>query len=54
MSALMSDVLEGRITPQVCNAVVNAGDKLLKVVTMQIKYGKTVNDEKVLALTDRR
>ena len=41
MSALMSDVIEGNITPQVANATVNAGGKLLKVVEMQLKYGKT-------------
>lgn len=41
MSALMSDVLEGRVNPQVANAAVNAGGKLLKVVEMQYKYGQT-------------
>lgn len=41
MSALMSDVIEGSITPQVANATVNAGGKLLKVVEMQLKYGST-------------
>lgn len=39
MSALMSDVIEGAITPIVANATVNAGGKLLKVVEMQYKYG---------------
>lgn len=39
MSALMSDVLEGRVTPGVCNAAVNAGGKLLKVVDMAHRYG---------------
>jgi len=39
MSSLMSDVIEGLVTPQVCNATVNAGGKLLKVVEMQYKYG---------------
>lgn len=43
MSALMSDVIEGTITPQVANAVCNAGGKLLKVVEMQYKYGKPQN-----------
>ena len=38
MSALMSDVLEGAITPEIANATVNAGGKLLKVVEMQYKY----------------
>ena len=40
MSALMSDVIEGQVTPQVANATVNAGGKLLKVVELQLKYGK--------------
>lgn len=51
MSALMSDILEGKVTPQVGNAVVNAGGKLLKVVEMQAKYGKASGDNKVLTLT---
>lgn len=39
MSALMSDVLSGRVMPDVANAACNAGGKLLKVVEMQLKYG---------------
>lgn len=35
----MSDVLEGAISPNVANATVNAGGKLLKVVEMQYRYG---------------
>lgn len=42
MSAIMSDVIEGMMTPSVAHAAVNAGGKLLKVVEMQQKYG-TVN-----------
>ncbi len=38
MSALMSDVIEGRIAPEIANATCNAGGKLLKVVEMQYKY----------------
>jgi len=38
MSALMSDVIEGAISPDVANAACNAGGKLLKVVEMQYKY----------------
>ena len=40
MSALMSDVIEGGLTPDIANAVVNAGGKLLKVVEMQYRFGK--------------
>jgi len=36
----MSDVIEGRISPVVSNAAVNAGGKLLKVVEMEYKYGR--------------
>lgn len=39
MSAMMSDVLAGTIAPEHCNAVCNAGGKLLKVVEMKHKYG---------------
>jgi hypothetical protein len=46
MSALMSDVIEGRVSPQVSNAAVNAGGKLLKVVEMQMKYGTTTRGNK--------
>jgi hypothetical protein len=38
MSALMSDVLDGSVSPVVANATVNAGGKLLKVVQMQMAY----------------
>lgn len=38
MSALMTDVLEGSVTPNVANTVCNAGARLLKVVEMQLKY----------------
>ncbi len=38
MSNLMSDILEGRVTPSIANATVNAGGKLLKVVEMQYRY----------------
>lgn len=39
MSSLMSDLLDGRVTPSIGNATCNAGGKLLKVVEMQYKYG---------------
>lgn len=39
MSALMSDLLMGKVTPQCGNAVVNAGGKLLKTVELEQKYG---------------
>lgn len=55
MSALMSDVLEGTVTPQVANAACNAGGKLLKIVEMEYKYvggrGETSRPRQTLTLT---
>lgn len=51
MSALMSDVIDGSITPVVSNAAVNAGGKLLKVVEMKYKYGSATTESKPLTLT---
>lgn len=39
MSALMSDLIDGRVAPQVGNAACNAGGKLLRIVELQYKYG---------------
>ena len=52
MSCLMSDIIDGRVTPAVGNAACNAGGKLLKVVEMQYKYGTQGKgqSEKVLML----
>jgi hypothetical protein len=38
MSAVMGDLLSGKITPASGNAVCNAAGKLLKVVEMQHKF----------------
>lgn len=38
-SALMADLIEGRVTPSIAHAICNAGSRLLKVVEMQNKYG---------------
>ena len=46
MSALMSDLLEGRVAPSVGNAACNAGGKMLKSVEMQFKYGVAGKDQK--------
>lgn len=52
MSALMSDVILGKVSPGVANAACNAGGKLLKVVEMQYRYGAPGpnNTKKTLAL----
>lgn len=53
MGALMADVVTGRITPQVGQAAVNAGGKLLKVVELQHKFGKSTSQNgKSLNLLD--
>jgi hypothetical protein len=44
MSALMSNLIEGTVAPNVGNATCNAGGKLLKVVEMQYKYGTSGKD----------
>lgn len=50
MSALMCDVIDGSISPNVANATVNAGGKLLKVVEMQYRYGSP-KESKPMTLT---
>jgi len=35
----MSDIITGKVTPQMGNATCNAGGKLLKMVEMTYKYG---------------
>lgn len=55
MSALMSDLIEGRITPAIGNACCNAGGKLLKVVELQFKYGMpSATGERTLGLVGNR
>lgn len=39
MSALMSDLMDGKVSIPIANATCNAGGKLLKVVEMQTKHG---------------
>lgn len=55
MSALMTDIITGKVTPQVGNAVCNAGGKLLKIVEMQHRYGTQEGQqpkEKILTLAN--
>jgi hypothetical protein len=48
----MSDLIEGRVAPNVGNATSNAGGKLLKMIEMQFKYGKPGSQEdRVLTLS---
>ena len=39
MSAVMSDLIEGNMSPAVGNAICSAGRGILKVVEMQHRYG---------------
>lgn len=51
MSALMTDVLDGTVTPDIANAACNAGGKLLKIVEMEFKYrGVKAEERGTLAL----
>jgi hypothetical protein len=50
MSALMSDVIEGRVTPQVANATCNAGGRLLRIVDLQYRYGTARGSKRTLVL----
>lgn len=43
-------MIEGNVSPGTCNAAVNAGGKLLKVVEMQLKYGTATPSGKMLSL----
>lgn len=45
MSALMSDVIAGRIASNVTNAVCNAGGKLLKMVELEYKYAGSPKEQ---------
>jgi hypothetical protein len=42
MSSLMTDVLTGKVDPDVANAACNAGGKVIRLVELQYKYGKRV------------
>lgn len=44
MSAMMSDLVEGNITPAVGNAMSRAGGNLLKIVELRLKYGQPTKD----------
>lgn len=46
MAALMSDLVDERISPRTANSVISAGDKLLRVAEMQLKYGRPFLNKK--------
>lgn len=48
MSGLMTDLRDGSVTPQIGNAICNAGGKLLKVVEMNHKYGRPATQKPLL------
>jgi hypothetical protein len=41
MSALMSDLVQGKINASIGNAACSAASRLLKVVELEHRYGKT-------------
>jgi hypothetical protein len=43
MTEMMCDLAEELVSPEVGNAITNAGGKVLKVIEMQIKYGTKVD-----------
>lgn len=52
MSAIISDVLNNRISTDVANAACNAGGKMLKCIELRFKYGSSqVPEPKPLSLT---
>lgn len=52
MSALMSDLIDGRVDARTANAMCSAGRNLLAIVEMEHRYGKKPQerDDRVLAL----
>lgn len=51
MSSLMSDVIDGRVAPQIVNAACNAGSKLLKTVELEHRYRAPKDRKTDLILT---
>lgn len=54
MSALMSDVLLGRVSPQTASAAINAGGKLLKAAELQLKYSESKRMKNAMPLIDSK
>jgi hypothetical protein len=57
MSSLMTDMLGEKVSPDIGNAVCNAGGKLLKVVELQFRYGRADSDgerQLMLAMHNRK
>ena len=40
MAALITDVIEGKVQPNILNAAVNAGRQLIKAAELNLKYGR--------------
>ena len=39
MTALMCDVVQGKVAPQVVNAACNAGARVLQLIELRLRYG---------------
>jgi hypothetical protein len=48
MSALMSDVISGRIAPHVTTAACNAGGKMLKMIELEYRYSARRTEKRSL------
>lgn len=53
MGTLVSDLRAHKVTPMVANAMCNASGKLLKIVEMEYKYGRSKSQAKRLTLTSK-
>lgn len=51
----MSDIIEGKVSPEIANAVCNAGGKMLIVVRMEHKYASraAAGEKHPLELADK-
>jgi len=49
--ALIEDLLIGTVTPQIGNAMCNAGGRVIRVSELALKYGKRDNSGPVLRLS---
>jgi hypothetical protein len=52
MSALISDIIDGGVSPDMANAACNAGGKMLKTIELQLKYGQNTGVGRILQLAD--
>ncbi len=54
MSALISDVLSGRIPPQLCNAASSAARNIGKMTELELRYGGSTGAKSTIRLSKSR